>query len=140
MLNTLAIAITLTFVSSLAHYSNSLTVTGAVCGQSARKQVVRSEEHWRRGYCVSHPAVLSDHTLSGPGSGRWVYVYVPACVYFFSQADNLEGLYLAASRGSFVKPLPCLICTLGYIIDNCLISDFEVSCILHIDLLFIKFS
>lgn len=56
--------------------------------------MVRSEGHWREGYCVSHishPAVSSDHTLSGPGSVGWMCLCVPACVYLSSsRADDLE--------------------------------------------------
>lgn len=49
--------------------------------------MARSEGHWRESYCishVSHPAVLSDHTLSVPGSVRWRSVRTAACIYLFS--------------------------------------------------------
>lgn len=62
---------------------------------------MRSEGHWRDGYSVSHvshPAVSSDHTLSGPGSVSWMSACVPACVcLFFSRADHLEEMHPAAT-------------------------------------------
>lgn len=86
--------ITSTSVSTPAHYNGSQTVPGAVCGQSGREQVVRSEGHWREGYCVSHPAVSSDHTLSRPGSASvCVSVCVPACMRLL----YLEDVHPAAS-------------------------------------------
>lgn len=69
--------------------------------------MVRSDKHWIEDYCVSHPAVSSDHTLSGSGSVSQMCVCVPACAcLFFSSADHFESCTLQPPHticGSFVN-------------------------------------
>lgn len=69
--------------------------------------MVRSVKHWIEDYCVSHPAVSSDHTLSGSRSVSQMCVCEPACAcLFFSSADHLESCTLKPLQtiyGSFVS-------------------------------------
>lgn len=130
--------ITSTSVSTPAHYNGSQTVPGAVCGQSGREQVVRSEGHWREGYCVSHPAVSSDHTLSRPGSAS-VCVCLCACMHaftlfgrcapccqFIESVDNLLRHYTCNSTHPAWIPVCCHGCTLHSV--SCGMSLFWKSC------------